>query len=192
VSPVCFLLPLRPRSRVPPEAASTRSGGPWRRTEVHYLLAIESAGTRWRVFSAEYGPSRFLHMSFEAGTERLSMTRSKTTRSRRAQWPRQPGFRPAIALAGFTVMTWTTTVWANDPAQRTPTLAPLLVQSEPAPPPTASRPANPPLAEQDFFRLRRPPSQPREAPRDHGSRDSAPDEDGPGCPANQRPLDLLV
>jgi hypothetical protein len=156
------------------------------------MLTIESAGTRWQVLSAKNGPSRFRHMSFEAGTERLSMTRTLTTRSLRVQRLRRPSLKPAIVLAGFSLMTWTTTAWANDQTHMTPTLAPLLVQSEPVPPPTASGPANPPVAEQDLFRLRRPPGQPREAPRDHGSRDSAPDEDGPGCPANQRPLDLLV
>lgn len=93
-----------------------------------------------------------------------------------------------MALAGLALLTSATVGWANEPLQ----FGALPVQSGSPPPPAASGPTNPPVAEQDFFRLRRPPGQPRETPQDHGQRDSAPDEDGPGCPANQRPLDLLV
>ena len=55
--------------------------------------------------------------------------------------------------------------------------------------------AVPPLTEQDLFRYYKPraPKPPSENEPETGRRDAAPeDDDGPGCPANKRPLDLLV
>ena len=139
-------------------------------------------------------------ISFEAGTERLFMTFSGTTLRKIAFSTMTRTFRPRRlagqgvlkALTGLAVLTVATVANANDHAGTAPLpVKHHFVQSEAAPP-AAPGQVNPPLAGQDFFRLRRPPGQPSETPQDRGQRDTAPDDDGPGCPANQRPLDLLV